>query len=645
VALLVPFFVSAAEKQPVAAPKELLPSASPRATKQPKHLLPKELHLMLPPHVYHMDPAMSMDAYAPFLLGNVYEGLLEYHYLERPLQPVPNLAAAMPTVSPDGCIYTITLQKGVFFHDDPCFPNGKGREVVAEDVVYSFKRLANQSLRLVHFVRLWRLIEGFDRFHRDFGLRFKDYNTPLPGVKAIDRYTVQFTLTKPFALFPNYLAMPFTSVVAKEAVDCYGENFKYHPVGTGPFVLPCLDPDARQLVFTKNNRFRDKFFPNTSSNNLKHFLASAGKKLPFLDKLVYHRPAHERSSEHLFYKNVVGILESDYLSEKERVEFSKMFTDADSLAWLEANGITPLQCAMHGFSFVAFNAFKYPLCLQKVRQAMSLAFDRITFNKRFMGNLGIISHSYIPINFAGHNAQLCNPYISYDLARAKQLLAEAGFPNGRRFPKLTLDIQYGEKVHAAAMFFADCMKRIGICIEVKQHDFPELLLHTHRGGHTLTLLGWRADFPDFASMFELIRLPRVGGGIRLMADPFDALYDKAMGTVDDGERAKIFAQLDEQAAELVPCLLLPTTHNYAFVHQWVKNYVMNPFLYGKTQYLDVLPHERKLLFHETVYIPPCVARPKPFRHQLPSLVEMCKALEERRALEERKAQKERAGKP
>ncbi|HLP34873.1 MAG TPA: ABC transporter substrate-binding protein, partial [Amoebophilaceae bacterium] len=269
VALLVPFFVSAAEKQPVAAPKELLPLASPKATKQPKHVLPKELHLMLPPHVYHMDPAMSMDAYVPFLLGNVYEGLLEYHYLERPLQPMPNLAAAMPTVSPDGCIYTITLQKGVFFHDDPCFPNGKGREVVAEDVVYSFKRLANQSLKLVHFMRLARLIEGFEDLHQHLNRHPNDYSFQLSGVKAIDRYTVQFTLTEPFPLFPNYLAMPFASVVAKEAVDCYGKKFKYHPVGTGPFVLPYFDPNASQLVFAKNNRFRDKFFPNRSSDKLK----------------------------------------------------------------------------------------------------------------------------------------------------------------------------------------------------------------------------------------------------------------------------------------------------------------------------------------------------------------------------------------
>ncbi|HLP34982.1 MAG TPA: hypothetical protein VK133_03240 [Amoebophilaceae bacterium] len=172
---------------------------------------------------------------------------------------------------------------------------------------------------------------------------------------------------------------------------------------------------------------------------------------------------------------------------------------------------------------------------------------------------------------------------------------------------------------------------------MEQHPFPELLLNTHKGWHTLALLSWRADFPDFASMFELIRFPRVGGGIRLMADPFDALYDQAMQTVDDGERTKLFAQLDEQAAELVPCLLLPITFNYALVQPWVKNYVMSPFLYGKTQYIDVLPHKHKMLFHEKVYLPPCIARPRPPRPKSFSLIEMCQE-------ERRRSQKELASK-
>jgi ABC-type transport system substrate-binding protein len=604
VALLVPFFVSAAEKQPVAAPKELLPLASPKATKQPKHVLPKELHLMLPPHVYHMDPAMSMDAYVPFLLGNVYEGLLEYHYLERPLQPMPNLAAAMPTVSPDGCIYTITLQKGVFFHDDPCFPNGKGREVVAEDVVYSFKRLANQSLKLVHFMRLARLIEGFEDLHQHLNRHPNDYSFQLSGVKAIDRYTVQFTLTEPFPLFPNYLAMPFASVVAKEAVDCYGKKFKYHPVGTGPFVLPYFDPNASQLVFAKNNRFRDKFFPNRSSDKLKHCLASAGKKLPLVDKLVYHRPEHELSSKDLFFKNVVGLLKKDNLSEKEDSYFSNFLTYAENLEWLKHNGITSLRHATHGLNFLAFNGLKEPLNRQEVRQAISLAFDRIGFTRRFSKNLGVISHGYIPRNFAGHNDQLFNPYIAYDLARAKQLLAEAGFPNGRRFPKLTLDVAYGEEQKALATFFAECMKRIGICVEVQQHSFPALVKRTQRGNHTLALLGWRADFPTYSSMFELIRYPVMGGGIWVRDASFDALYDQTIRTIDDRERARLFEQLDAKAVGLVPCLLLPTTHRYALVHQWVKNYVMNPFLYGMAQYLDVLPHTCK-----TIEIEPQAGKP------------------------------------
>ena len=170
-------------------------------------------------------------------------------------------------------------------------------------------------------------------------------------------------------------------------------------------------------------------------------------------------------------------------------------------------------------------------------------------------NLGIIPHGHIPPNFAGYSPQLLNPYISYDLEKARQLLAEAGYPNGKGFPKLTLDTSYGEEREVMATFFSDCMKRIGICVEVKQHPFPKLLLYTHRGAHTLALLGWRAGFPGFSSLFEPIRFPRVGGGIRLIADSFDALYDQAMRTVDDGERAKLFAQLDKEAIELVPCIL------------------------------------------------------------------------------------------
>ncbi len=115
----------------------------------------------------------------------------------------------------------------------------------------------------------------------------------------------------------------------------------------------------------------------------------------------------------------------------------------------------------------------------------------------------------------------------------------------------------------------------------------------------LALLGWRADFPDYSSMFEFIRFPKAGGGIWLMDDSFDALYDQVMRTVDDRKRAKLFEQLDAKAAELVSCILLPVTNNYALVHQWVKNYVMCPFVLGKMQYIDVLPNGCKSIEIET----------------------------------------------
>jgi ABC-type transport system substrate-binding protein len=157
---------------------------------------------------------------------------------------------------------------------------------------------------------------------------------------------------------------------------------------------------------------------------------------------------------------------------------------------------------------------KAPLHLQKVRQAISLAFDRIEFNKRYFNNLGTIPHSYIPPNFAGHNAQLLNPYISYDLHKARQLLAEAGYPNGEGFPTLTLDMSLyrGKNLKSAIAFFVDCMNQLGICVKVQELALPDLISKTQRGDHMLAFLDWRADFPDFSSIFDIIRYPGIGGG-------------------------------------------------------------------------------------------------------------------------------------
>lgn len=176
----------------------------------------KELHLVLPSPADNLDPAASMSGYSIKLRSKVYEGLLEYHYLKRPTELIPNLAASMPTIFPDSLTYTFSIKKGVYFHEKDCFPGGKGRELTAEYFIYSLKRIADPAVRSPYFSL------------------FIDH---IKGVKAFNKYTLQFTLTKKFPLFLHYLTGNFASVIAKEAVAYYGDTFINHPVGTGPFYI------------------------------------------------------------------------------------------------------------------------------------------------------------------------------------------------------------------------------------------------------------------------------------------------------------------------------------------------------------------------------------------------------------------------
>ena len=193
----------------------------------------KVLNISVKAKIKGMDPIYANDMYSSNEVARVYEGLLEYHYLKRPYTLIPNLAEAMPTVSSDGLTYTFKIKKGVVFQDDAAFEGGKGRELVAEDFVYSIKRLADPKLQALGWWILDGKIKGLNEWrekHTDS--KVVDYDETVEGLKAIDKYTLKFKLTKPFPQFLYSLAMPFTFVVAKEVLSHYGKEFLNHPVGT-----------------------------------------------------------------------------------------------------------------------------------------------------------------------------------------------------------------------------------------------------------------------------------------------------------------------------------------------------------------------------------------------------------------------------
>ena len=216
----------------------------------------KVLNISTPQKVKGMDPIYANDRYSSNEVSRVYEGLLEYNYVKRPYELRPNLAVQMPAVTDGGLTYTFKIRQGVLFHDDAAFPEGKGRELVAEDFVYSIKRLADIKLQGLG----WWLLDGKIKGLNEWRDKYKDaeksnYEEQVEGLRALDRHTLQLKLTKPFPQLIYALAMPFTFAVAREVVERYGEEFLNHPVGTGAFTLDRFT-QSNKITYERNKNFR-----------------------------------------------------------------------------------------------------------------------------------------------------------------------------------------------------------------------------------------------------------------------------------------------------------------------------------------------------------------------------------------------------
>src|SRR3989339_1144552 len=233
------------------------------------------------------DPVLTDDLYSHIAMRQVYETLLQYHPLKRPYELMPLLADSLPRLSADRLTYTFRLKPGIYFQDNPCF-KGQRREMTADDVVYSIKRLADIKNKRSGWWVFDGRIQGLDDFRKkSASVSPTDYGRPVSGLSAPDRYTLSVILNSPCPQVPYFFAMPFTSVVAREAVEFYGEEFLNHPVGTGPFRLLDWRRQMR-LTFVRNPAYHDMPYPCEGSPNDREagYLDDCKKKIPFLDTLI-----------------------------------------------------------------------------------------------------------------------------------------------------------------------------------------------------------------------------------------------------------------------------------------------------------------------------------------------------------------------
>ena len=205
----------------------------------------KVLHVAFTSAEMSFDPAFSADAATDGLIDHIFDSMLDYDYLARPVQLVPRTLVAMPTVEDGGATYVFKLKPGIYFTPDPAF-KGKPRELTAADQAYALKRLLDPAVKSPWLWLLEGKVVGADALRAQALKSGKfDYDAPIAGIEVVDRYTLRIRLTQPDLRFVYAFAVPNTAAVAREVVEAYGPDIGAHPVGTGPYMLGAYRRSAK----------------------------------------------------------------------------------------------------------------------------------------------------------------------------------------------------------------------------------------------------------------------------------------------------------------------------------------------------------------------------------------------------------------
>lgn len=542
----------------------------------------KIIHLYSEAKVSGFDPVHGGDMYTGAEMGKVYEGLYEFHPIKRPYELMPNLAEDLPQVSADGLTYTYKIKKGVMFRDDPCFKDGKGRELTAQDVVFSLKRHADPKLSSRGWWLFDEKIQGLNEWRKKNEKTDQtNYDEEVPGLIALDSHTVQVKLVKAYPQLNYALAMQFTFVVAREAVTHYGKEFLNHPVGTGPFILEKFE-QTNKIVYTKNPNYREKYYPDGTNNT----------RVPGVDKMVVHIITEAQPRWLEFNKgklDKMGVAK-DY-HEKAIID-NKVAPD------LAEKGIKLSYAPQLDVVFYAMNYEDKYLKNTKLRQALSMAYDRATTNKLFYNNTGVIAHGVIPPGMAGYRADFKNPFVEYNIEKAKQLLREAGYPDGKGLPEITLQTTNSTDNRQSAEHFVKCMAAIGVKVKVNMNTWPELVNKVTKKQHQIYTMAWGADYPDAENFLGLLYCPNQApgsNGANYCNPKFDELYRKATTMQDTPERTKLYEQLNEMVSLDVPWIFVVHRTKYFLYQSWLKNYEIMEFDHSQYQYMAIDPEEKTKL--------------------------------------------------
>jgi ABC-type transport system substrate-binding protein len=544
-----------------------------------------------------LDPVRGSTTYDNMAVSLVYDTLLQYAYLVRPLELEPCLLAKMPEVSEDGLTYTFELRDDVSFHDDPCFPGGKGRKLVTADVFYSWKRMADEDNAPKSWWLFADTIAGFDEYRaqQNAAATF-DYGAPVEGLQEIDERRFRVVLREPVVRFLYVLAMFQTAVVPREAVEKYGTRFSRHPVGTGPFTMDEDDwVTSKSMVFHRNPDYRAELYPSrwTPEDEALGLHHAAGERLPFADRIelsmfLQDQPMWlEFEDEKLDY---VQIPAENYEQSvhKRRGTLKKEYAE---------RGIRYVPLPLLDFIFRGFNMEDelvggYTEEKRLLRAAISLAIDLEELNQTFYNGVNVVYDGMIPPGLDGHpaNGVGANPYRGPDLERAKELLAKAGYPNGEGLPVIDYYTSLGGNSQEQTELLQRQLGKIGVRINPRLLEFAQLIEAVNTKKAPLFSFAWSSDYPDGENNLALFYGPNESPGsnhFNYENAAYDAMYEKIRTMPPSAERTALYEKMRDMVLADVPYVGSMGRTRHYLIHPWMKNFKPTEDFWNWPKYVDV----------------------------------------------------------
>lgn len=500
-----------------------------------------------------LDPAYAKSQTLIWPVHQLFNGLVQ---MDSALNVQPSVARRWE-ISDDGRTYTFHLRDDVYFHDSRVFPGGEGRKVTAADFVYSMERIMDPATASPG---AWI---------------FNNLDTTR-GPKAVNDSTLKIYLKKRFPAFLGLLTMKYCSVVPREAVEYYGDEFGHHPVGTGPFRFK-MWREGEKLIFRKNPDYFER--------------DARGNRLPYLDAVAISFITDKQSEFLEFIKGNLDFLSglspankdelltrSGRLNPKYKGEiklYTQPYLNTEYLGFLVDTSLEKVQNS----------AVKN----RKVRQAINYGFDRKKMMKYLRNNIGTpANEGFLPKGLPAFSPDSLEGY-SYNPDKARELLREAGYPNGEGLQEITLTTT--DDYRDLCEFIQHQLSEIGIDIAIEISTgatFRDMVANSRllffRGS-------WIADYPDsenYLALFYSRNFSPGGPNYTHFSNPrYDSLYETALNTMDPSRRQNLYRQMNRMIIEHAPIVPLYYDQVVRFTHTHVKNLGSNPMN------LLVLKHVKK----------------------------------------------------